>query len=202
MKARQLAVPGCFEFTPRTFGDQRGVFVAPFQESVFVDTVGHPMRLGQTNHSRSRRGSVRGVHFADVPPGQSKYVYCPIGALLDIVVDIRVGSPTFGVSDAVLLDPVDFRAVYVAEGVGHAIVALTDDTVISYLCSAEYNPTGEHGIHPLDPELNLPWPTDLTPVLSDKDAAAPTLAEATAAGLLPTWSDCVAWYDKLASSRV
>jgi dTDP-4-dehydrorhamnose 3,5-epimerase len=197
VQVRELAVRDAFEFTPRSFADSRGVFVAPFQEEAFIKATGHPLRLAQSNHSRSRRGSVRGLHFADVPPGQAKYVYCPTGSLLDVVVDIRVGSPTFGAWDATILDPDEFLAVYVPEGVAHAFVALEDDTVISYLCSAGYNPAAEHGIHPLDPALGLPWPTDITPVLSDKDAAAPTLAEARDAGMLPEYDDCVRHYESL-----
>lgn len=197
MQVRELAVRDAFEFTPRTFPDERGVFVAPYQGEHFVDAVGHPLHLAQSNHSRSRRGTVRGLHFADVPPGQAKYVYCPSGALLDMVVDIRVGSPTFGKWEAVLLDPRSFRALYLPEGVGHAFIALEDDTVISYLCSTGYNPAAEHCIHPLDPALGLPWPNDIEPLLSDKDAAAPKLAEAEATGLLPTYADCLAHYERL-----
>ncbi len=200
VQVRELAVRDAFEFIPRSFADSRGVFVAPFQEEAFVKAIGHPLRLAQSNHSRSRRGSVRGLHFAEVPPGQAKYVYCPTGSLLDVVVDIRVGSPTFGAWDAAILDPDEFRAVYVPEGVAHAFVALEDDTVISYLCSTGYNPAAEHGIHPLDPALGLPWPTDIDPVLSDKDAAAPTLAEAREAGLLPEYGDCVRHYESLRST--
>ena len=197
MDVRELAVPGAFEFTPRVFPDDRGLFVCPFLEEDFVKAVGHPLRVAQTNHSKSRRGTIRGIHFADVPPGQGKYVYCPQGALLDVVVDIRVGSPTFGAVDAVRLDPVDFRAVYVAEGIGHAIMALEDDTVISYLCSTGYNPGGEHGLNPLDPALDLPWPKDIEALLSDKDRAAPGLAAAEEAGLLPSYEDCLAHYQRL-----
>ncbi|CRK59671.1 dTDP-4-dehydrorhamnose 3,5-epimerase [Alloactinosynnema sp. L-07] len=197
MQARELKVPGAFEFTPRVFPDSRGLFVSPFQEDVFLDAVGHRLTVAQTNHSKSRRGSIRGLHFADVPPGQAKYVHCSQGALLDIVVDIRVGSPTFGVWDSVRLDPLDFRAVYVPEGLAHGIMALEDDTVISYLCSTGYNPGAEHGINPLDPELALPWSADVEPTLSEKDAAAPTLAEALAAGLLPRYEDCLARYAAL-----
>jgi len=197
MEVRELAVPGAFEFTPRVFPDQRGLFVCPFEEEPFLKAVGHPLRLGQTNHSRSRRGVVRGLHFADVPPGQAKYVYCPQGTLLDVVVDIRVGSPTFGTWDAVRLDPVDFRAVYVPEGLGHAVMALEDDSVLMYLCSTGYDPGREHGIDPLDPDLGLPWPADIEPVLSDKDRAAPSLASASASGLLPSYADCQAYYQRL-----
>ncbi|WP_018682306.1 dTDP-4-dehydrorhamnose 3,5-epimerase family protein [Actinokineospora enzanensis] len=200
MQARELKVPDVFEFTPRVFPDSRGVFASPFQGEVFAKAVGHPLTVAQTNHSRSRRGSIRGLHFADTPPGQAKYVYCPQGALLDFVVDIRVGSPTFGTWDVVRLDPVDFRAVYVPEGVGHGFVALAEDTVISYLCSTGYNPSAEHGINPLDPTLALPWAPDLEPLMSEKDTSAPSLAEAEAAGLLPSYADCQAWYEKLRSS--
>jgi 5-epimerase len=201
MQFRRLSVPDAYEFSPRAFPDERGLFVAPFQEAAFRQAVGHPLRLGQTNHSVSRRGVLRGIHFADTPPGQGKYIYCPRGSMLDVVVDLRVGSPTFGEWDAVRLDSTEYRAVYIAEGLGHGFIALEDDTVMSYLCSEPYAPSGEHGISPLDPALDLPWPAGLEPVLSDKDRAAPTLAEARDSGLLPLYSDCVAYYDKLRSAH-
>jgi epimerase EvaD len=182
------------------FPDDRGLFVCPFQEEDFVKAVGHPLKVAQTNHSKSRRGTIRGLHFADVPPSQAKYVYCPQGALLDVVVDIRVGSPTFGVVDVVRLDAVEFRAVYVSEGLGHAMMALEDDTVISYLCSAAYNPVREHALNPLDPELGLPWPEDVEIMMSDKDRKAPSLATAREAGLLPTYEECLAHYQRLRAS--
>jgi dTDP-4-dehydrorhamnose 3,5-epimerase len=197
MDVRELAVPGAFEFTPRVFPDDRGLFVSPFSEDALLKAVGHSLPLAQTNHSRSRRGVVRGLHYSDVPPGQAKYVYCPRGALFDVVVDIRVGSPTFGAWDAVRLDDVEFRAVYVPEGLAHGVMALEDDSVISYLCSTGYNPAREHGLDPLDPALGLPWPADVEAVLSDKDRTAPSLAEAEAAGMLPTYADCQAHYQRL-----
>ncbi|MGW3999750.1 dTDP-4-dehydrorhamnose 3,5-epimerase family protein [Amycolatopsis sp. NPDC004772] len=201
MQFRRLRVPDAYEFSPRAFPDDRGLFVAPFQEDAFQAAVGHPLRLGQVNHSVSRRGTIRGIHFADTPPGQAKYIYCPRGSLLDVVIDLRVGSPTFGQWDTVVLDSREFRAMYIAEGLGHGFAALEDDTVMSYFCSEPYNPTGEHGITPLDPALNLPWPADIEPVLSAKDRDAPTLAEAVEQGLLPQYDDCVAFYDKLRSAN-
>ncbi|MDA3626469.1 dTDP-4-dehydrorhamnose 3,5-epimerase [Saccharopolyspora sp. WRP15-2] len=198
MQARRLENTGAFEFTPKSFPDHRGLFVAPFQEPAFTEAVGHPLRVAQTNHSVSARNVIRGVHFSDVPPSQAKYVYCPQGALLDVVVDIRVGSPTFGRWDAVRLDSTEYRALYVPEGLGHAFVALTDNTVMSYLCSTPYNPGAEHGINPLDPELALPWDeVDGEPVLSEKDRTAPTLAEAAEQGLLPQYETCLAHYETL-----
>ncbi len=199
MQARQLEIPGAIEFTPRSFGDHRGLFVAPFQEVVFAEAAGHGLHVAQTNHSVSARDVIRGVHFADVPPGQAKYVYCPKGALLDVVVDVRTGSPTFGRHETVRLDSTDYRALYLAEGLGHAFVALDDDTVMAYLCSTAYNPAAEHGVDPLDPELALPWDSLLggEPILSAKDRDAPTLSDAAGSGLLPRYDACVAHYDAL-----
>lgn len=190
MQFRALDVPGVIEFTPQVFPDSRGRFVAPFQQSAFIEAIGHPLRLAQSNHSVSRRGVIRGVHFSDVPPGQAKYVHCARGALLDVAIDVRVGSPTFGLWCSTLLDTETHRAVYLAEGLGHAFIALGDETVMAYLCSTPYDPATEHTIHPLDPALALPWPPDLVPILSHRDATAPTLAEAHAAGILPRWSRC------------
>ena len=198
MQARQLEIHGAVEFTPKIFPDHRGLFTAPFQEEVFVGAVGHPLRLAQANHSVSSRGVLRGVHFADVPPGQAKYVYCPRGELLDVVVDLRVGSPTFGHWEAVRLDSDQYRALYVAEGLGHGFVALTDDAVMAYLCSTPYNPPAEHGVDPFDPDLALPW-SDHTdaPVLSEKDQKAPSLREAIEGDLLPRYQDCLDRYAAL-----
>jgi dTDP-4-dehydrorhamnose 3,5-epimerase len=193
VEARELGVPGAWLFSPPVFPDARGAFAAPFQAGVFADTVGHPLHVAQANTSVSRRGVLRGVHYADVPPGQAKYVQCSAGAVLDVVVDVRIGSPTFGAWDAVRLDGATLQAVYLAEGLGHAFLALEEGTVTTYLCSREYEPAAEHGISPLDPALGLPWerwiPRDEL-VLSDKDAVAPALDEAHAAGTLPTWAAC------------
>ncbi|GAB2855501.1 dTDP-4-dehydrorhamnose 3,5-epimerase family protein [Lentzea nigeriaca] len=197
MQASSLKIDGAFEFTPRTFPDDRGVFVSPYQEAAFVEAVGHPLKVAQTNHSVSRAGTIRGIHYADVPPSQAKYVFCPRGSLIDVVIDIRVGSPTFGQWDAVLLSEEKCNAVYLPEGLGHAMIALEDDTTLNYLCSTAYNPSGEHGLTPLDPALDLPWPRELEFLLSEKDKAAPTLAEAYEAGTLPRYEDCLALYASL-----
>jgi len=199
VKVRPLAVPDAFEFTPRQHPDDRGVFLECFKSGPLVEAVGHRLRLEQVNCSVSSRGSLRGVHFAQVPPSQAKYVTCVSGAGMDVVVDIRVGSPTFGTWDAVLLDDRDRRAVYVAEGLGHAFLALSEDATLLYLCSEGYQPGREHGVHPLDPGVGIAWPTDVRPLLSPKDATAPTLAEAQDAGLLPTYDECQAFYKQLGS---
>jgi dTDP-4-dehydrorhamnose 3,5-epimerase len=193
----ELKVPGAWSFTPRQFPDPRGVFLEWFKADALEQVLGHRLQVAQANHSVSARGTMRGIHFADVPPSQAKHVYCTRGAVLDVVVDIRVGSPTFGVSDSVLLDDVDRRGIYLSEGLGHAFLALTDDANVTYLCSTPYAPGREHGISPLDPALALPWPDDVEPLLSDKDAAAPTLEQARESGLLPDWESCQAFYASL-----
>jgi dTDP-4-dehydrorhamnose 3,5-epimerase len=189
MDVRPLAVEGAFEFAPVVHRDQRGVFVSPFQEPVFRRTVGVDFVLAQTNHSQSSRGVVRGVHFTRTPPGQRKYVYCARGRALDVVVDLRVGSPSFLKWEAVELDAESFRAVYFPVGVGHAFCALEDDTVMSYLMSMSYEPEMELAVHPLDPSLNLPWPQDVDLLLSERDRRAPGVAEAEQAGILPRHAD-------------
>ncbi len=197
MQVDELKVPGAWSFTPRQFPDPRGVFLEWFKADALEQVLGHRLQVAQANHSVSARGTLRGVHFADVPPSQAKFVYCTRGAVLDVVVDLRDGSPTFGVSDAVRLDDADRRGVYLSEGLGHAFLALTDDANVTYLCSEPYAPGREHGISPLDPELDLPWPDDVEPLLSDKDAAAPTLDQARESGLLPDFAQCQAFYASL-----
>ena len=135
------------------------------------------------------------MHFTDVPPSQAKYVTCPAGAVLDVIVDLRVGSATFGQWESVLLDSTTRAAVYISEGLGHAFMALEDGSTVVYLCSTAYNPTGDHGVNPLDPELAIAWPAaspagaPLTPRLSPKDAAAPGLADALERGVLPSYAE-------------
>jgi dTDP-4-dehydrorhamnose 3,5-epimerase len=197
MKVRALAVPDAFALAPDVMTDHRGAFFEWYRHEALTEAVGHPFRLAQANCSVSRRGTLRGVHYADVPPGQAKYVTCLRGAVLDVVVDIRVGSPTFGAWDAVRLDPQAPEAVYVAEGLGHAFTALTEEATVAYLCSEVYAPGREHAVHPLDPALGIEWPRNLEPLVSEKDAAAPALHDAAAAGMLPRYEDCRALYERL-----
>ncbi|MER6592940.1 dTDP-4-dehydrorhamnose 3,5-epimerase [Micromonospora purpureochromogenes] len=192
MKIRQLGIEGAWEISPQQHGDPRGLFMEWYRFDRLAEAVGHPLRLAQANLSVSARGVVRGIHFADVPPGQAKYVTCVRGAVLDVIVDLRVGSPTFGRGEGVRLDDVDRRAVYLSEGLGHGFCALTDDATLSYLCSTTYNPTGEHAVHPLDADLAIEWPAE-APQLSARDAAAPTLAQARESGLLPEYDACRAF---------
>ncbi|MER8043023.1 dTDP-4-dehydrorhamnose 3,5-epimerase [Streptomyces sp. NPDC094032] len=198
MKVNPLGIEGAWEFVPQQFGDARGLFLEWYKAERMAEAVGHPLDLKQGNLSVSSAGVVRGIHFADVPPGQAKYVTCVRGVVLDIIVDVRVGSPTFGQWETVRLDDKDRKAVYLSEGLGHGFCALTDDATVTYLCSEGYAPERERTIHPLDPEIGIEWPVEGEPELSAKDAQGPTLAQALEAGILPVYEECVAFRASLA----
>ncbi len=198
MQIRELKIPDSYEITPKQFGDERGVFLEWYRFDRLEEVVGHRLTLAQGNTSVSKRGVVRGIHFADIPPSQAKYVTATHGAVLDFVIDIRVGSPTYGLWDSVLLDDADRRAIYIAEGLGHCFVALTDGATVSYLVTSTFNAQREHGINPLDPEVGLELELPLDDLLlSPKDAEAPSLAEAAELGLLPSWESARSYYASL-----
>lgn len=182
-----LGIEGAWVYTPRVHGDDRGSFAEVFRGAEFAADLGYRLDVAQVNCSVSRRGVIRGIHYADVPPGQAKYVTCVAGAILDVIVDLRTDSPTFGKWESVRLDAATRRAVFIAEGLGHAFTALTDGATAMYLCSTPYAPGREHGVHPLDTAIGIAWPTEegWEPVLSEKDAEAPTLEEALRANALP-----------------
>lgn len=200
MKVRELAVPGAWELTPTVHADSRGAFFEWFTDTSFSAMTGHSLDLRQANCSVSSAGVLRGLHFAQLPPSQAKYVTCMRGAVVDVVVDIRVGSPTYGTWDAVTLDDETHRAVYLSEGLGHAFLALQDNSIVTYLCSAGYDPAREHTVDPLDPAIGIDWASWLPEeklILSDRDRAAPSLADAQSSGILPTWDECVAFAENL-----
>lgn len=197
MKARELDVPGAWEITPQLHGDSRGMFFEWLTDREFTAFAGHRLEVRQANCSVSSAGVLRGLHFAQLPPSQAKYVTCLSGSVFDVVVDIRVGSPTFGRWTSVLLDDQDRRSVYISEGLAHGFLALQDNSTVMYLCSAEYNPQREHTIHATDPALGIDWPTGYDLVLSERDAAAPTLEEVSKSGLLPTWEATRAFVEGL-----
>src|SRR5215472_11609604 len=166
-----LGIDGAWVYEPRVHNDDRGSFAEAFRGAEFAADLGYRLDVAQVNCSVSRRGVIRGIHYADVPPGQAKYVSCVRGAILDVVVDIRVGSPSFGAWEAVRLDDVERRSLFLAEGLGHGFMALTDDATVLYLCSTGYAPGREHGVNPLDPALGIDWP------LGDLGGGAPILSE-------------------------
>jgi NDP-hexose 5-epimerase len=185
-----MEVPGAYRIEPEPVPDSRGRFYELVRSSTLLADTGWEFAVRQVNFSVSRRNTLRGIHGTVVPPGQVKFVTCVRGLALDIAVDIRAGSPTFGHYDLTYQSPESGAAVYLPDGIGHAFLALTDDTCMCYLCSTEYVPGTMIEIDALDPDLALPWELTEPPIRSAKDAAAPTLAEAAAAGLLPTYEQC------------
>ncbi|WP_225825287.1 dTDP-4-dehydrorhamnose 3,5-epimerase [Streptomyces naphthomycinicus] len=187
---RALGIEGAWVHEPQIFDDARGSFHEWFRPDVLHASTGRSMSVAQANRSVSRRGVVRGIHYSAVPPGQAKYVTCVRGAVLDVVVDLRTGSPTFARWEAIVLDDRTPRSVFLAEGLGHGFAALTDDATVVYLCSTPYVPEREHGIDPFDGDLAIRWPTGTGTVLSERDRRAPSLAEAHERGLLPRYAAC------------
>jgi dTDP-4-dehydrorhamnose 3,5-epimerase len=197
MEIRPLAIEGAWEIVPKLFSDSRGLFAEGFRVDHLAKHIGHEMQVRQTNISVSTAGALRGIHYSDVPPSQAKYVTATSGVFVDYVVDLRVGSPTFGRWDSLVLDSVDRRAVYLSEGLGHVLACLEDGTAV-YLCSEVYAPSRERTVSPLDGDVALILPEGFTPVVSERDAAAPSFADAESRGLLPSYADCVAYRRSLA----
>ncbi|MER3388740.1 MAG: dTDP-4-dehydrorhamnose 3,5-epimerase [Microcella sp.] len=184
---------------PRVFGDERGAFLEWFRADRLAEALGRQVPIVQANTSVSARGVVRGIHFADVPLGQAKYVTVTRGAIVDYVVDLRVGSPTFGHWQGVELSADNRHAVFLAEGLGHAFVSLADDTSVSYLVTDVFRPEREHAVQPLDSDLGLDYRLPAGElILSAKDEAAPSFDQAHRDGLLPAWQDCQQRYRDLA----
>ena len=174
----KLEIPGAWTFVPNQISDDRGVFFEWFQDSTFIENSGSLFNLAQANFSVSHRGVLRGIHFALCPPGQRKYVTCVSGSALDVLVDLRVGSPTFGKSITLQLDTSNRMVVSIPNGVGHGFMALEDNTSIIYLCDQRYSPENEREIFPLDLDLKIMWPDSIAPILSVKDANAPSFKSA------------------------
>lgn len=191
------SLPGVFLMEPQVFPDNRGTFNEWFKASDFEEALGYPFDLQQANISVSHPGVVRGVHFADVPPGQAKFVICAAGTIRDVVMDLRVGSPTFGQQESVELSSGNRKGIYIPVGCGHAFQALEESTVV-YLTTSEYNPEAEHAISVED--LHVEWA--LTPVLSAKDRQAPSLGQALAQAKLPQYDACQAWEESLKNAWV
>lgn len=185
MKIEQLSIAGALLITPRLHRDDRGLFYEGYRGDLLADHLGHQPEIVQANASTSRAGVVRGIHYTLRPPLQAKYVMAMSGAFLDFVVDLRIGSPSFGRWQSVLLDDERRQAVYLPEGVGHAFLSLVDGATAMYFVTAAYNPSNELSIYPLDSELALGFPPGQTIHLSSRDREAPTFSSARELGLLP-----------------
>jgi NDP-hexose 3,5-(Or5-) epimerase len=197
MQIHERSLPGVFRVSSEKHEDARGHFYEAFKRDELAEVLGYRLTIEQTNCSVTRRGGIRGIHGSRVPPGQAKLVTCLRGSALDMVVDLRVNSPTFGQYEVTWLDAHSSTALYISEGLGHAFMALMDDTCVYYQCSTSYMPEHELAIDPFDPRIGLPWGLIDEPILADKYRTAPSLDEAVELGILPTYEDCLAFYEKM-----
>jgi dTDP-4-dehydrorhamnose 3,5-epimerase len=189
MKVTPLKIDGAWIIELKKFEDDRGFFYESFRDDIAKEYIGRQFKIKQSNTSVSKKGSIRGIHYALVPPSQAKYVQCQQGSIVDYVIDIRVGSPTFSQFVEVELSATNPQAIFIEEGLAHAFVALEDETVVTYFVSENYNPEREKGINPFDSDLNIKWP-DINLELSEKDKLAISLKEAQVQNLLPMFDDC------------
>lgn len=169
-----------FLTTPRRFGDDRGWFSEVFSERAFAEVAGRPQTFVQDNQSLSRAvHTLRGIHFQRPPHAQAKLVRCVRGRILDVAVDLRRGSPTYGAWVAAELSADDGRQLFVPVGFGHAFLTLVPDCEVLYKVSDYYDPAGDGGLRWDDPTIAVAWglPSGVAPVLSDKDARQPFLAD-------------------------
>lgn len=183
---RELRIEGAFISEHQVHEDSRGLFREWYKKTYFED-YGINFEISQANHSISEKNVLRGVHYSIANSGQHKLVTCVSGEIQDVLVDLRMGSPTYLMVEKVLLTPQSGEVLFVPTGVGHSFLVLSDLASVVYLTSSEFDPENEKSISPLDSELGLNWPRDLVSrfSLSGRDLAAPTLAQAKEAGHLP-----------------
>jgi dTDP-4-dehydrorhamnose 3,5-epimerase len=175
LKAIPTSLPGVLRLEPSVFGDTRGFFMETYRADVFRD-LGIDATFVQDNHSRSARGVLRGLHYQEPNP-QGKLVRCTRGALFDVAVDIRKGSPTFGRWYGETLSDENKLLLWIPPGFAHGFCALTDEADLVYKCTALYDPAADRSLLWNDPDLAIAWPLEGEPVLSDKDRVLPRLKD-------------------------
>lgn len=184
MEIETLGLEGVYRLTSPVWGDDRGFF-REWLKMPDLEPAGIEFVARQANLSRSSRNVVRGLHYSVAPEGQAKVVTCAEGELVDVMVDLRVGSPTFGRHESVVLRGGDGVSLFLPSGIGHGFCAQSEEAVLVYLLSSPYNPACELEVHPFDVDLRVEWPLTGEPILSAKDAAAPTFRERQTNGTLP-----------------
>jgi dTDP-4-dehydrorhamnose 3,5-epimerase len=178
MRARlgSVGYPSVFDSTRLT--DERGFFSEIFRKNEFIEATGSPIDIVQINHSRSKRNVLRGLHYQVSPMAQGKLVRVVNGSALDVVVDVRSASPTFGEWLSVELSGDNLRQIWVPEGFAHGFLALSEDVRLVYEMTNYYSPDHDHSLRWDDPEIGIEWPADVTPIMSEKDRNAPSLLAA------------------------
>jgi dTDP-4-dehydrorhamnose 3,5-epimerase len=186
VKITELSIPGLYLLESPVWADSRGYFREWFKRSDF-ESSGIDFDIQQANLSMSKRNVIRGLHYSLAPEGQAKLVTCSYGELDDVIVDIRVGSPTYGKVEIVHLSADEEYSVLVPGDVAHGFCVTSEIGALTYLLSSPFNAPMELEIDPFDAEIGVAWPVKGEPVVSDKDAAAPTLAQRREANELPQY---------------
>ena len=178
MKFIPQMIPELLLIQPTVYGDHRGYFIETFRQDLFDKIVGHPVRFIQDNESRSSKGVLRGLHFQLPTSTQSKLVRVAEGEVLDVVVDIRKGSPTFGQHVSVILSAENKHQFWVPRGFAHGFVVLSDYATFNYKVDNYYDPENDRGIAFDDPQLQIDWRLPATQLqLSEKDQQQPVLSQ-------------------------
>lgn len=177
MNVTPLAIPDVMLIEPRVFGDHRGFFFESFNARAFADATGCQETFVQDNHSRSSQGVLRGLHY-QVQQAQGKLVRAVVGEIFDVAVDIRRGSPTFGQWVSAMLTAENKHQLWVPAGFAHGFVVVSETAEVLYKTTDYYAPQHERSILWNDPAIGIEWPTNIQPLLSEKDAAAVLLADA------------------------
>jgi dTDP-4-dehydrorhamnose 3,5-epimerase len=190
-RVQPLEIEGALLVEAAGSADDRGGFFE-YLSAADLRAAGCGLEVAQVNCSVSVRGALRGIAVTAVPPGQAKAAACVAGEVLDVAVDLRAGSPSFGAWHAERLGGNRRAALVLPPGVGHAFLSLADGSAVVYLLSRPGDPGPERRVNPLDPDIAIAWPPEIAPVMSPRDAAAPGLRESLEAGLLPAYSACLA----------
>jgi dTDP-4-dehydrorhamnose 3,5-epimerase len=188
MEFRELTIKGVWLADLKLHGDNRGNFSEWFKKSEIASKTGLAFDVAQANISTSQKGVLRGIHYSLADVGQAKWVTCVSGSVLDVMVDLREGSPTFGEFETIKLDHASGTSVLVAPGLGHGFLALEDSSSVAYLLSSQYSPVDEYEINPFDDEIGIDWGIEIAEaILSEKDRNAPSLETQKANGKLPKY---------------
>lgn len=175
MNVIETEIPEVLIFEPKVFGDDRGFFFESFTQKKFEEAVGREIVFVQDNHSKSNKGVLRGLHYQLEPYAQGKLVRCIVGEVFDVAVDIRKNSPTFGKWVGAFLSADNKRQLWIPEGFAHGFLVLSDTAEFVYKTTNYYSKSHDRGIIWNDPTLNISWPLDCDPILSDKDNCQPSL---------------------------
>ena len=176
MKVEETCLKGCFVLTPSIYHDDRGLFFGSYHQQEFERLIGSQVAFVQDNHSVSNKGVLRGMHYQKGEFAQAKLIRVIKGSVLDVCVDIRTGSETFGKHFSIILDGIDNKQLFIPRGFAHGFLSLEDDTIFNYKCDNYYKKESEAGLRFNDPNLNIDWNFPLNNlIISKKDLQLPTL---------------------------